>query len=375
MRQSRGSIWGVIFLFFASFLYGSGPYAWSLKTNKSGVYVNEAVEIEYTCSFEDKAYLYVIEFSPEGETEEYRMLSLGETESIKDGKRINTYRYVLFPKKAGQKEFRFTALMRKTTKASIEHSVIGRDNVEGYTFTDKKVVPPVIELEVLDHRERMTGRFALNVTLDKSEAKAYEPVHLDVHVRGEGDFDQMKDINLSIDGVKIFSEAGEKHYRLTEEGFKGEWEQKFSLVGEKSFVIRPIELAYFDIVKKERVVLRSEAFEVEVKEGYKREELLDEVSQKESSIGWSWTYLYYLLTFISGVLIGRFAAQFKRVRKEPKGFEAEIGACRSVKSLLTKLVMEDDERYAPLIQKYDALGEKAALRDLKKELKALLESN
>ena len=375
MKQNRGSGWGLIFLFIASLVYGNAPYAWSLKTNKSSVYVNEAVEIEYTCDFSDKAYLYVIEFAPEGETDAYRMLSLGESEEIKDAKRSSTYRYVLFPKKAGQQEIRFTALMRKTTQASIENSVIGRDNVQGYAFSDKEVALPAVNLEVLDHRERMTGRFALDVTLDKSEVKAYEPVHLDVQVSGEGDFDQMKDINLSIDGVKIFSETGEKHYSLTETGFKGEWEQKFSLVGEKNFTIRPIELAYFDIGRKERVVLRSEAFEVKVQEGYKKEELLDEVAQKESSFAWSWTYLYYLLTFISGAVIGRFATRFKGTRKEPKGFEEEIGACRSVKRLLTKLVMLDDERYAALIQKYDALGEKAALRDLKKELKTLLKSN
>jgi hypothetical protein len=81
------------------------------------------------------------------------------------------------------------------------------------------------------------------------------------------------------------------------------------------------------------------------------------------------------LTFLSGVVVGRFATHSKGTRKEAKKFEEEIEACRSVKSLLTKLVMLDDERYAALIQKYDALGEKAALRDLKKELKALLKSN
>ena len=374
MRQNRGSLWGVIFLFVASFVYGGEPYIWSLKTNKSSVYVNEAVEIEYTCDFEDKAFLYVIEFNPEGENEAYRMLPLGEVENIKESKRSNTYRYVLFPKKAGHKEFRFSALMRKTTKASIENSVIGRDNVESYAFIDKEALLPVIELEVLDQQEKMTGRFALNAALDKKEVKAYEPVHLDVHVSGEGDFDQMQDYNLSIDGVKIFSEPGEKHYRLTKEGFKGEWEQKFSLVGEKSFTIKPLELSYFDIGKKERVVLRSDTFDVKVTEGYKREELLDEVAKKEGSSWWSFTYLYFLLTFVSGVVTGGFVSQFRGVRKVPQGFEAEIGACTSVKNLLTKLVMSGDVRYRGVIQKYEQMGDKASLRDLKKELKALLKN-
>jgi len=371
MRQSLGRVWGAIFLLIATCLYGGEPYSWSLKTNKSSVYVNEAVEVEYTCNFEDRAYLYVIEFNPEGENEAYRMLPLGEVESIKDAKRSNTYRYVLFPKQAGHKAFHFRALMRKTTKASIENSVIGRDNVEGYAFTDKEAVLPVLNLEVLEHRERMTGRFSLNVTLDKNETKAYEPVHLDVQVKGEGDFDQMQDFDLHIDGVKIFSEPGEKHYRLTKEGFKGEWEQKFSLVAEKSFMIKPLELNYFDIDKKERVVLRSEPFDVAVKEGYKREELLDRAEDNRSSDWWSSSYLYYLLTFIVGVIVGRFVAQLQRLKREPQGFEAEIEACTSVKSLLTKLVMADDRRYGALIEKYEKMGAKASLRALKKELRAL----
>jgi hypothetical protein len=371
MRQNRGRIWGAVFLFTASLVYGAEPYTWSLKTNKSSVYVNEAVEVEYTCSFEDKAFLYVIEFNPEGENEAYRMLSLGETENIKDAKRSNTYRYVLFPKKAGQQVFDFTALMRKTTKASIENSVIGRDNVESYVFKDKEVRLPQIKLAVLDNQEKMTGRFTLTATLDKNEVRAYEPVHLDVKVEGEGNFDQIKDFDLHIDGVKIFSEPGEKHYRLTKEGFKGEWEQKFSLVAEKSFTIKPLELRYFDIDKRERAVLRSDVFDVAVKAGYKREELLDKTEAKSSFGWWSSSYLYYLLTFIAGVIIGRFIAQFQRVQKRPHGFDAEIEGSTSVKSLLTKLVISGDLRYRDVIQKYEKLGTKASLRELKKELREL----
>ena len=60
---------------------------------------------------------------------------------------------------------------------------------------------------------------------------------------------------------------------MTKNGFQGEWEQKFSLVGAKNFTIKHIELSYFDIVKKERVMLRSERFDVSVKEAYTKEEL------------------------------------------------------------------------------------------------------
>jgi len=374
MRPNRGRFLGLVLLFASVLLFGNEPYSWSLKTTKSSVYVNEAVEIEYTCHFQDQAYLHIIEFAPEREHEAYRLLPLGVIEKTTDGRRSDTYRYVLFPKIAGQKEFNFTALMRKTTKESIENSVIGRDNVEDYSFQDTEVQLPPVYLDVRGHQETMTGYFTLNVTLDKNEVKAYAPVHLSVDVKGEGDFDQMQDFRLNIDGVKIFSEPGEKHYELTKNGFKGEWEQKFSLVGAESFRIEPIELSYFDIAKKERVVLRSEAFDVNVKAAYTKEELLDDV-EEESSSWWQWWYLNYLFTFILGVVLGRNLSRFRWHEIKTEGAASEIMACKSVNCVLTKLVVGGDPRYEPLIQKYEALGQKASLKELKRELNSLMKSD
>ena len=374
MRQNRGRLLSLLLLFISTFVFADVPYIWSLKTTKTSVYINEAVEIEYTCTFNDQAYLHVIEFTPEHETTGYRLLPLGVVEKITDGKRSDTYRYVLFPKESGQKEFAFTALMRKTTKASIENSVIGRDNVEDYSFQDTKVPLPAVQLEVIGHQEKMTGRFVLNVTLDKKEVKAYKPVHLDIKVSGEGDFDQMQDFQLMIDGVKVFSEPGEKHYALTKTGFKGTWEQKFSLVGAADFKIKPIELSYFDIGKKERVLLRSKAFNILVQEAYTKEELLDDV-ENESASWWSWWYLNYLFTFMTGIAVCRYFSKINWKRKEPQGFSAEINACQSVNKLLTKLVIKDELRYRSIIQKYEALGKKASLKALKKEIDSLIKSD
>ncbi|MGB5964178.1 MAG: hypothetical protein WBF77_06060 [Sulfurimonadaceae bacterium] len=375
MRQNLGRMLGVILLLMASIVYANEPYTWSLKSSKNSAYVNEAIAVEYTCDFQDQANLHVIELNIAGENEEYRLLSYGVVDTVKDGKRRNTYRYVLFPKKAGQKEFRFKVLMRKTTKDSIEHSVIGRDNVEDYAFIDQELELPLLSLEVLGHQEKMTGNFYLDVQLDKSEVKAYEPVHLDVKIRGEGDFDQMRDIVLSVDGVNIFSEPGEKRYSLTNEGYKGEWGQKFSLVGKKDFVIEPIEFAYFDIEKKRKAILRSERFSIKVNEGYKTEELLDDVESDKGESWWSWSYLNYLLTLLTGMLLGRYSLHFKGVKKSPEGFIEEIEACSSVNMLLTKLVMNGDTRFSPLIQKYEALGAKGSLQALKREFRTLLKSD
>ena len=372
MRQNRGSVIFLALLMFTTVLFAEAPYRWTLKSTKQSVYVNEAVEVEFRCDFVDQGYLHVIEFTPEKDTLEYRLLPLGVIEKTEEGRRSDIYRYVLFPKRAGEKVFRFEALMRETTKASIENSVIGRDNVEDYAFDDTRVELPPLVLNVKPHQEKMTGRFTLDVTLDKTEVRAYEPVHLDIHVRGEGDFDQMQEYNLSIEGVKVFSEPAEKRFRLGPEGFKGEWEQKFSLVASKDFTVAPITLSYFDIDRQRRIVLRSERFDVTVEAAYMPEELLDDVEEDGGDDSWwSWWYLNYLFTFVTGLYLGHRFAYHEWHKKVPEGFDEEVAACRSVSALLLKLILSEDERYNELIQKYERLGKKASLTQLKREVLAL----
>ena len=63
MRPNLGSLLAAVLLFLASAVYANEPYTWSLKADKSSVYVNEAIAIEYTCYFQDQAYLHVIELN------------------------------------------------------------------------------------------------------------------------------------------------------------------------------------------------------------------------------------------------------------------------------------------------------------------------
>ncbi len=374
MRLSLGKI-VLLLALLPMIVLAKEPYQWSLVSNKSSVYVNEAIEVEYTCQFEDRAFLYVIEFTPQDQKNSaYRILSLGVKEHVEDGKRSATYRYVLFPKVAGKQHYEFHALMRKTTQASIENSAIGRDNVEDYAFSDEKVILPAVDVDVKPHQERMTGKFSLKVSVDKREVKAYEPVHLDLHMKGEGDFDQMRDINLSIPGVKVFSEKGEHHYRLTKDGFKGEWEQKFSLVGDKDFTIEPITIAYFDIVQKKRIVLRSEQYDIKVKPAYTKEELLDAEEESDAFSWWSWSYLNYVMTFILGVLVHFYFNRWyvSRLNRDKEIGQRDISECRSTKQLLTKLVMLDDRRLDAFINKFDGMTDTASLKALKKEALAIL---
>ena len=308
MKKNLGNFLGIILLFFVNTLSAS-TYEWSISTNKNRAYVNEAIYLKYICVYSDQAELYVIEFNPTVDNEQYRIDILREDEKIVDGKKINEYEFVLRVKQSGEFTLELDTLMKKTNKDSIENSVLGRDNANYEEFSLYPLKQKALHIDILKAQSKIVGEFTLKVTKSDNIVEAYEPFHLTLEVDGVGDFGVFEDISYSIAGVKVFSEPAIKELSLTKDGESGSWKKKFAFVSDKDFVIEAFTLEYFDLVSKKVKTLKLKSIEVKVKEAsFKKEELLDE---KEDDFELSYSYLYYLLTFIAGFLVAKI--RFKKV--------------------------------------------------------------
>jgi hypothetical protein len=350
----------------------AAAYSWSATAKKSEPYVNEAVELEFVCRFADEGYQYVIEFSPPEEQAAFRTYMLSEKEQIVDGKRFNTYRFVLFPQQPGMTEVRFSALMRKTTKTEIESTVIGRDNVEYLTFTDTRADLPILRLDVAPNTAGLTGNFALDVQIDKKEVQAYEPLHLLVHVTGSGDFDRFVPFDLNISGVQVFAEVPQKSFELGPEGFSGEWVQRFALVAKKDYTIAGFDLDYFEPKRGRVRHLSFPSTQIKVLPGTTPEALLDEDAQAPKHWQWEWDWLYYALTFAAGVVLG--LGLKRAVSKTPskEGLRQKIRGARSIKEVLVILVVSEEKACKELIEAIDVQKPPMSLAAAKKEALRLL---
>jgi len=129
MKKNLGRVFFLLMLFVSAELFAT-TYEWSAQIQKQKAYVNEPIYVHYTCAFSDRAELYSIEFNPSGEHEKFRVKSLHVNESIVDGKKVSSYEFLLFAKDGGEIEIAFEALMKLTSRESIEEMVIGRDNVK-----------------------------------------------------------------------------------------------------------------------------------------------------------------------------------------------------------------------------------------------------
>ncbi|NOQ30616.1 MAG: hypothetical protein GQ570_05795 [Helicobacteraceae bacterium] len=368
MRQTLGKIFLIITLFSAT-LNALDDYKWSVNYKKSSLYQNEALLITYTCKFKDDGYQYVIDFMAEKETSEYKLYILTERDSKRDGARISEFKFVLFAKNRGVLELQLNATMRETTRDSIENSVIGRDNVEEGSFFDTKVMLPLVSLTIKESKNSIVGNLKLTSTINSTSVKAYEPVQFSIKLEGEGNLEDIVPFSFAIDGVNVFGGSVEKNYKLTPSGFKGEVTQKVALVSSKDFMINPFVLEYFNLISQTSKALATKKEFIKVTQIYKKEDLLDEV--QERSIEFKRVYLYYLIIFVAGLILGRLSYKLSFKKRKPTTFEEEIQNAKTVEEVHFILALKADIRFSELILKIEKNSKNLNLSKLKKEIKHL----
>lgn len=363
MKNSLGRFLGVFLLLFISSLSASS-YEWSMSSNKKEAFVNEAIYLHYRCTFSDQAELYVIEFNPTIDTQNYRIDILREDEKIVNGKKISEYEFVLRVKKEGMFHLTLDTLMKKTNKDSIENSVLGRDNANYEEFTHFPLKQEELSLNILPSQSKIVGEFRLDVKESKRVVDAYEPFHLTLEVDGVGDFGVFEDIEYKIEGVKVFSESAIKSLVLTKEGESGSWKKRFAFVSERDFVIPPFELEYFDLGTKTLKTLKQEKIEVKVKApSFTKEELLD---AKEEKFSLNIEYLYYALTFLAGYLVAKVEfLKTKQSTQKDTTFMQKVQKANSLEELTMVLALSNKKEYEALILKIER-GELSSLSKAKK---------
>jgi len=367
MKHSLGKI--LFLMIFGVLSLSASTYTWEANAKKSRLFMNEAVEIEYICQFNDEAYQYVIEFVPPKKGDGYRLYRLSETERMINGKRINRYRFVLFFEKSGTEVLDFNALMRRTSKASIEDTVLGRDNVEDFSFTDTKVNLPLLHFDIRAHQEKLTGKFSLEVHMEKTSVNAYESIPLTIKVEGTGNFDEFIPFELEIEGVDLFKEVPQKTLELMSQGYKGTWIERYALIPQHNFELPVFTLRYFDLVAEREIILHSRAIKVIVAEENASEMLLDK--EEESAVEWNGSTLYYLLTLITGILIGRYVHIKPSVTPEEGTLYVQLQACRDPKRFVTLLVLLNDPELNGVINELDQQVKEGASVNLQKYKNAL----
>ncbi len=372
MKRNRGSRLLRLLILLPLWLgAGETTYTWSVAAMKREAVQYEAFTVEYTCRFSTEAYPYVIVFEPPKETAEYRMVPQNSDEQIVDGRRVNRYRFVVFPKKAGALTLAFNAVMEHTTKASIENAVIGRDNVEKLDYTAKETALPPLSVDVAAQTTSYAGHMTLHLDVDRDNVDAYTPVQVRIRLEGYGNMDALKPFTLDIPGVRQFTDGEQKQLRLGDNGFEGNITQQFALVSERNFTVPPLHFSYFDAEQKRTVTLSTEPKTVTVRPAAAPAEQEHSLAPSAGkAAGWNASWLHLLLALTAGIIIGRFLLPVKADEEEATLAE-KLRRCSDPERFVAYLAIDDAVKYRSLIDEIEAklkAGEKIDLAPYKRRL-------
>jgi len=353
MKKSLASI--IIFLVFLLLELSASTYKWSAKSDKQTAYVNEAILLTYVCVFSDSSELYTIDFNPVQDNKRFSIKLLKESQVLQDLKRVNTYEYIAYVKKAGPISFDFDVVMKKTTQESINSVIRGHyDDSKSESFISTSIKQTPLSVKIKDTPSKLVGEFALKVKKEKLKVTAYEPYNLEIQIQGVGNFSNLDSIYFTIDGVKIFTDDAILKTELTQDGEKGVWSQKFAFVSEKSFVIPEFSIEYFNLKTDMLEKLTFERVNVNVdKLIYKKEDLLDPKVNKDSL--YKLEYFYYLLTFLGGFLVAKLRFNLSKPEKtEEELFLKSIKETTSLEKLCFLLINKDTQKYKKLISQIES---------------------
>jgi len=368
MKKILGSL-----LLLSLSLFARSAYEWKVDLSEYELYQHQSTLLTMQCTFSAEGKNDDVEFSPPSELPfEFELLSekkhfVGDIQTL-------TYEYLIFAKEEGAYELHLKPSMLFTTQSAIDDVIVGRDNVNDLEVEKEVAKIAPLKIKVLPTTSSLTGRLDLKTDLDLQEVSAFEPVHLEIRIEGEGNLQELHDIAFEIEGVQVFADKPEKDLVLSEHGYKGVWLQRFAFVGEKSFSIPAIEIDYFDLEKKGESQLKTPDFEIKIKaNGIERDTLIDEVDLPSEKIDFSKYvhYLYYLLSFIAGFIVAKlFKLPTKTVKKE-KGIR--IKTAQNNKELLEVLIVCDKMRFEEEIQRLEEAVYQGSIVDISGLKKSALE--
>jgi hypothetical protein len=146
----------------------------------------------------------------------------------------------------------------------------------GYTEVKKQIVAPGLEIQVdplpqrPDNFSGGVGKFSISAQLDKTEAKANDPVSLRVIISGKGNLKLIKEpiVNFPKDFDRYDPKVTDKT-KLTAQGIEGSVIYDFLVVPrhQGKYTIPPVEFTYFDLGTNSYKTVKSEAFELNVGKG------------------------------------------------------------------------------------------------------------
>jgi len=292
------------------------------------------------------------------------------------------YEYLIYPLHSGEIKLRFNLIQKATTDENLAYSFSGdRDNVKGLSTVDTEIelTPQSLEVKPLPKDTLLVGDFSLEYSLKRHKAKTFEPLPMQVILKGIGYPPLLENIYPPELNVTRFKEPAIIQTIHGSHGSSNTVTYPLAFSHDQNFTLPAQTFKAFNPKTKKVYTLRIDAQTFEISK-VDVNTLVDKIdSPKPFSTDWSWliNILGYLVVFASGYLTATSLRWNKRssYKAHTHPHKEMIASAKDEKALLQVLISLDAKQYTSTIEMLeDSLygHDKIDLKALKKKLEESL---
>jgi len=163
-------------------------------------------------------------------------------------------------------------------------------------------------------QDSIYGKFKASLSVDKTVAKADTPITATLKITGCGDFSDMPDFTLNVNNATLYPQKPILKTYIKHNSLCGEYIRKFTIVSDKDFTIKPLSFKAFD--GKKVTLVKTAQIKIKIL-GSPKKSTDNIVEPQKIIIKKSVNYIYILLAFFVGLIIGFLSRYVKITKNEP----------------------------------------------------------
>jgi ribosomal protein L21E len=362
----------------------SNDFDLTLVTSKKSLYVGEDLLVKLI--FKYKKGLQITDSAlenPHFDNFWYKRIKNPNNRYEENGYIVEELKFLLFPQKSGKLK---VGPLNVRVQTIDTHNGFNTFGFFSSVPKRKKIYSNSLEFDVkpLPSGVSLIGDFNISAKIDKNSVNQGEAISYKLQISGEGNFDDINDIKLSVPDATIYDNKPEVKTQYTQSANKGTYTKSYSILPNSSTTIPSISIKYFDKKTQEVITKKTKAFKIEVKnlvekkvvlqkaESVKTTKIEKKVVEKSSTTD---KIIYALLgAFITLLILGLYKVVKISSEKKNKNDTPLINKVKKIKfreDLLKLLVpyLKKDESLDELIFKCE---KDIDIKELKKEIIKLL---
>jgi hypothetical protein len=249
------------------------PFVVEMKINKSEAFVGEAIDLSVSFKRKLDARVDKLQLS-EPKLEDFWVKKVNkQTQSSEGDYIVETVHYQIFPQKSGEYQIPPIEAMIGIVQQGRRGGVFDDPFFSSFNqqLNWKKIYSNDLNIKVkaLPNGLELYGKYQIQARVDKEKVYANKPVNLTIDIQGEGNIDDVKKFNLTIDNTIVYADEPKITSSLVGGVYKGDFSQKIAIIADRNFTIPSIELKYFDKETKKVKKVSTKPIDIEVIGGNK----------------------------------------------------------------------------------------------------------